>query len=131
MVIDNLKITWDYTWDMEGKKIANKPHINMIGNIAKTGQLIDVAVPYDTNIVSTIARKITKYHALELRLKKIFGLHRISTAPIVVGTFGMVAKKFQNCVGVLPNMHLLTIQKTAVLKTAHILWHVLMENIYH
>eukprot|EP00957_Ditylum_brightwellii_P208986 15359777-Ditylum_brightwellii.AAC.1 len=93
MVIDNLEITWDYTWDTEGKKVANKPGIIVIDKLAKIGQLIDVAVPYNTNIVSTTAEKITKYCTLELRLKKMFGLCRISTVPIVVGTFGMVAKK--------------------------------------
>eukprot|EP00957_Ditylum_brightwellii_P001887 144997-Ditylum_brightwellii.AAC.1 len=61
MVIDNLKITWDYAWDMEGKKIANKPDIIVIDKLAKRGQLIDITVPYDTNIVSTTAEKITKY----------------------------------------------------------------------
>eukprot|EP00957_Ditylum_brightwellii_P105066 8008013-Ditylum_brightwellii.AAC.1 len=61
MVVDNLNITWDYTWDNEGKKIANKPDIVVIDKITKTGQLIYVAVPYDTNIVSTAAEKITKY----------------------------------------------------------------------
>eukprot|EP00957_Ditylum_brightwellii_P204085 15337617-Ditylum_brightwellii.AAC.1 len=61
MVIDNLEITWDYTWKTEGKKIANKPDIVVIDKLAKTGQLIDVAVPYGTNIVSTAAEKITKY----------------------------------------------------------------------
>eukprot|EP00957_Ditylum_brightwellii_P111975 8539179-Ditylum_brightwellii.AAC.1 len=77
------------------------------------GQLIDATVPYDTNMVSTTAEKITKYHALELRLKKMFGLRRISTVPIVVSS----------------NTHLDMIQKTAVLGTVYILQHVLMDNI--
>eukprot|EP00957_Ditylum_brightwellii_P022250 1679557-Ditylum_brightwellii.AAC.1 len=60
----------------------------------------------------------------------MFGLHRISTVPIVVGTFGMEAKGFQNYVGyVSTHTHLDMIQKTAVLGTAHILWHVLTDNI--
>eukprot|EP00957_Ditylum_brightwellii_P011508 870501-Ditylum_brightwellii.AAC.1 len=70
MVIDNLDITWDYDWEMECKKIANKPNTVVIDKLAKTRQLIDVAVPYDTNIVYTTAEKITKYHALELRSKR-------------------------------------------------------------
>eukprot|EP00957_Ditylum_brightwellii_P076960 5849360-Ditylum_brightwellii.AAC.1 len=94
------------------------------------GQLIDAAVLYDTNIVSMAAEKITKYRTLELRFKKMFGLLRISTVPIVVGTFGTVAKSFQNYAGqVSPNTHLDMIQKTAVLGTAHILWHTFMDNI--
>eukprot|EP00957_Ditylum_brightwellii_P015777 1188475-Ditylum_brightwellii.AAC.1 len=130
MVIDNLEITWDYAWEMEGKNIVNKPDIIVIDKIAKMGQLIDVAVPYDTNIVSTTAEKINMYHALELRFKRMFGLCRLSTIPIVVGTFGTVAKSFENYVGqVSPNTHLDMIQKTAVLRTAHILWHVLTDNI--
>eukprot|EP00957_Ditylum_brightwellii_P114702 8746448-Ditylum_brightwellii.AAC.1 len=60
MVLDHLKITWDYVWDTEGKKIANKPDIAVINKIAKMGQLIDVAVLYDTNIVVMTAEKITK-----------------------------------------------------------------------
>eukprot|EP00957_Ditylum_brightwellii_P002069 158885-Ditylum_brightwellii.AAC.1 len=61
MLIDNLKLTWDYTWDTEGKKIENNSDIVVIDKLAKTGQLIDVAVLYDTNIVSTAADKTTKY----------------------------------------------------------------------
>eukprot|EP00957_Ditylum_brightwellii_P171919 13088728-Ditylum_brightwellii.AAC.1 len=56
MVVDKLEITWDYAWDME--------------------------VPYDTNIASMTAEEITKYRVLELGLKKMFGLHRISTVLI-------------------------------------------------
>eukprot|EP00957_Ditylum_brightwellii_P061576 4672742-Ditylum_brightwellii.AAC.1 len=130
MVIDNLEITWDYAWETEGKKIANKPDIVVIDKLAKMGQLIDAAVPYDTNIVSTTAEKITKYRALELRLKKMFSLCRISTVLIVVGTFHVVAKSFENYVGqVSPKMHLDTIQKTAVLTTEKILQHILTDNI--
>eukprot|EP00957_Ditylum_brightwellii_P126078 9611311-Ditylum_brightwellii.AAC.1 len=44
MVLDNLKITWDYAWETESKKIANKPDNVVIDKIAKAGQLIDVAV---------------------------------------------------------------------------------------
>eukprot|EP00957_Ditylum_brightwellii_P197494 15047393-Ditylum_brightwellii.AAC.1 len=62
MVIDSLEISWDYTWETEGKKTANKPDIVVIDKLAKTGQLIDVAIMYDTNVVSTPAEKITKYH---------------------------------------------------------------------
>eukprot|EP00957_Ditylum_brightwellii_P173016 13172144-Ditylum_brightwellii.AAC.1 len=76
MVIDNLKITWNYTWETEGKKIANKPDIIVIDKLAKTRQLIDVDVLYDTNIVSMTAEKITKYR-----------------------TFGTIAKSFENYVG--------------------------------
>eukprot|EP00957_Ditylum_brightwellii_P180959 13786387-Ditylum_brightwellii.AAC.1 len=99
MMINNLKITWDYAWKTEGKKVANKPDIVVIDKLTQMGQLIDVAVPYNTNIVSMTAEKITKYRALELRFKKMFSLHRISTVLIVVGTFGMVAKSFENYVG--------------------------------
>eukprot|EP00957_Ditylum_brightwellii_P159919 12172556-Ditylum_brightwellii.AAC.2 len=67
--IDRLEITWDYAWDTEGTKIVNKSDIVMIDKIAKMGQLIDVVVLYDTNIVATTAEKITKYRALELHLK--------------------------------------------------------------
>jgi hypothetical protein len=66
MIVNHLNITWDYTWDTEGKKIANKPDIVVIDKTTKTGQLNHVDVPYDTNIVSTTAEKIPKYHALEL-----------------------------------------------------------------
>eukprot|EP00957_Ditylum_brightwellii_P021114 1591276-Ditylum_brightwellii.AAC.1 len=69
---------------MDGKKIVNKTDIVVIDKIAKTRQLIDVAVPYyDTNIVSATAAKITKHRALELLLKKIFAVRRISTVPVV------------------------------------------------
>eukprot|EP00957_Ditylum_brightwellii_P184406 14045917-Ditylum_brightwellii.AAC.1 len=60
----------------------------------------------------------------------MFDLHRISAVPIVVGTFNMVAKSFQSYVGqVSPHTHMDTIQKTTVLGTAYILWHVLTDNI--
>eukprot|EP00957_Ditylum_brightwellii_P120754 9210909-Ditylum_brightwellii.AAC.1 len=118
MVVYHLKITWDYTWDTEGKNIANKPGIVVIDKISKMGQLIDVAVWYDTNIVAAIVEKITKNHALELHLKKMFGICKGSTVLIVIGTFGTVAKSFQNYVGqVSPHTHMETIQKTAVLGT--------------
>eukprot|EP00957_Ditylum_brightwellii_P154514 11758677-Ditylum_brightwellii.AAC.1 len=55
----------------------------VIDKIAKVGQLIDVAIPYDTIIVAATAEKITRYHVLELRLKKMLDLCRFSSVPIV------------------------------------------------
>eukprot|EP00957_Ditylum_brightwellii_P036895 2793940-Ditylum_brightwellii.AAC.1 len=98
MVVDNFEITWDNSWDIGGKKIANKPGIVVIDKITKTGQLIYVAVPYDTNIVSMTAEKITKY--------LWYGSQEFSE---LCGT-GVTTHSFGYN------------SKTAVLGTAHILW---------
>eukprot|EP00957_Ditylum_brightwellii_P000711 55753-Ditylum_brightwellii.AAC.1 len=102
MIVNHLNITWDYTWDTEGKKIANKPDIVVIEKIAKTEKVIDVAVLHNTNIVATTAEKITN----------------------------AVGNSFHNYVGQMsPHTHMDTIQKTAVLRTAHILQHILRDSI--
>eukprot|EP00957_Ditylum_brightwellii_P051847 3931950-Ditylum_brightwellii.AAC.1 len=62
----------------------------------------------------------------------MFDLHRISTVPVTTGISGTIDKSFQNYVGqVSPDTHMDTIQKTAVLGTAHILRHILTDNIKH
>ena len=43
----------------------------------KCAQIINIAVLYDTNIVSTTADKITKYRDLEISLKKNMGIKKM------------------------------------------------------
>eukprot|EP00957_Ditylum_brightwellii_P069727 5295323-Ditylum_brightwellii.AAC.1 len=65
----------------------NQPDIIILDRASKTAQIIDIDVPYDTNVLSKNAEKIMKYRYLEIALKKNQRVWKIQTIPTVVGAF--------------------------------------------
>eukprot|EP00957_Ditylum_brightwellii_P049734 3771591-Ditylum_brightwellii.AAC.1 len=106
----------------------NWHNIAILDRASKTAQIIDITVPYDTNVVSKTAEKITKYRDLDIALKKNWRGCKIQTIPTVVGAFGSVCKNFSYYLQQVSN-HICSdiVQKTAVLRTAHMIHHVLMD----
>ena len=48
----------------------NHLDIVVVDKDVRTTQIIDITVPFDTNVVDKTAEKITKYHDLEIAIKK-------------------------------------------------------------
>eukprot|EP00957_Ditylum_brightwellii_P025999 1965535-Ditylum_brightwellii.AAC.1 len=105
------------------------PGIVILNFKEQRAQILDTAVPYDTNVVSKSADKMTKYRDLQISLKQNWEVYKIQTISIIVGTFGTVCKHFTYYLKqVSPHIYSDVVPKTAVLGTAHVLRHVLVDN---
>jgi hypothetical protein len=129
-VIDgDTTITWDLKIITDKSLEHNRPDIVLHNKKEGWAQILDIAVPYDTNVVSKTAEKITKYRDLEILLKQNWEVRKIQTIPIIVGTFGTVCKNFTYYLKqVSPHIRPDVVQKNTVLGTAHVLRHVLTDN---
>ena len=115
-------VLWDKPIITHKKVKHNRPDIIIHNTNTRECLLIDIAVPNCTNITKKEAEKITKYRDLEIELQKCWDLKKIRTIPVVIGALGTVSQRIEdNLKQISPNLHFDTIQKTAVLGTAHIL----------
>ena len=66
--------------------------------------------------------KLTKYKDLEIEIEKTWGM-KTTTAPVIIGALGliMIKKGTENYIGKIPGNIRTELQKTVLLRTAHIL----------
>ena len=115
-------IMWDKTILTDKTVKCNRPDITIHDTQKKECLLIDVSVPVCANVIRKEAEKITKYRDLEIEIQKCWNLRKIRTVPIVVGALGTVSEGILQYINLLsPNIEFNTVQKTALLGTAHIL----------
>ena len=104
---------------------ANCPDIVIKNNQDKKCTLIDMAIPSDRNNSTKVSEKLFKYKDLDIEITRMWQM-RTEIVPVVIGTLGVIKKGSEKLVREIPgNINLWKIQKTALLRTAHILWKVL------
>ena len=127
-VLENIthKLVWDFNIQMDHLIPARRPDLMIIKKKKKKNlQNVDFAVPADHKISLKESEKKDKYLDLARELKKLWNM-RVTIAPIVIGALGTITK------GLLKGMEnlevsgqVVTIQTTALLRTARILRRVL------
>lgn len=114
-------IIWDMPVQTDKEIKANRPDIIVKDWAKNTCLLIDVSVPSDQNIVKKEVEKLSKYKDLEIEVFRMWGM-KVKTVPIVVGALGMIKKHMNKNIEDIPgSLTLHTVQKIALLGTAHIL----------
>ena len=100
---------------------ANRPDITIINHEEKEWTFVDFAVPWDTNIETTEAEKVSKYAPLANNIQK---LHKVRTQriPVVVGSLGTIPKKLKDSLKDLDIPDVIgSLQTSALIGTANIL----------
>jgi hypothetical protein len=95
--------------------------------MAETAIIVNIAIPLDDNLETTIAEKKRKYLPLAVELKVIYKLKSTSIVPLVMSTNGLVTKEWSNSMEKLQlhERHCKTMQKASVLGIANIVREVL------
>ncbi|XP_039276066.1 uncharacterized protein LOC111055986 [Nilaparvata lugens] len=116
------RLLWDCCKTTDRAVEANRPDIVLFDRKNKEAYIIDVAVPLDENLVSTIAEKKRKYQPLSVELKDMYKLRKVVIIPIVVSANGLVTKEWRQAMEQLQleNWHMRIMQKAAVLGTTNI-----------
>ena len=124
--VNGTNILWDMPVTTDKKVKCNRPDIIVHDTNTRKCILIDIAVPSCTNVVTKTADKLCKYKELEIEIQKLWNLVEVRTIPIIIGALGTALNglcKYSNLIS--ENIDTRTIQKTALLGSAHILRNVL------
>lgn len=122
---ESVKLLWDMTFFTDRRLAHNRPDISIFDKRTLTWKLIDVAVPFDANILSTENTKVDRYQDLTFELER---LHKTpaKVIPIVIGALGTVSSNLKPALENIGMGNTLgSIQMTAILASARILRKVL------
>ena len=123
---DSVKLLWDFHIQTDHVVEHCRPDLLLVEKKKKEAWIIDDAIPGDSIIKISEQRKIESYQDLKRELRKIWQLKNVRIVPVVIGALGAVTPQFK---ANLKNIHcpftVSTLQKTALLGSAHILRKVL------
>jgi len=84
-----------------------------------------VAIPADRNVVQKEAEKKLKYKRLYIELKRMWNL-KCTIIPVIIGVTGIVTRSLRKNLETIPgNLSIVSLQKTTILGTSHIIRKVL------
>ena len=122
---EDITILWDMPIHTDREIKANRPDIVIRLKKEKISLLIDISVPSDRNTSLKVAEKLGKYKDLEIEISRMWDT-KTFTIPVIIGALGLVKKGTEKFIERIPgNIKIQSIQKTALLGTAHILRKVL------
>ena len=84
-----------------------------------------MAIPSDNNIQKKATEKMSKYVDLQIECQRLWN-KKVEVIPVFIGATGIVDKNIKKYDGRIPGCHnIYSLQRTAILGTAHILRKVL------
>ncbi|XP_067944947.1 uncharacterized protein [Watersipora subatra] len=118
---EKVKLLWDFNVHTDKVIEARRPDLILINKETKQCHVIDTAIPGDAKVVQKEDEKIGKSKELRFEMNKLWKV-KTKMIPIVIVALGTILMRdiaYLAEVGV--NMSFETIQKTAILGTAHIM----------
>ena len=123
MVNEKATILWDSPVITDRPVPCNKSDIVIQEKKVDRCQIIDVAIPSDYNIQKKATEKMSNYVDLQIECQRLWNKKVI---PVIIGATGIVEKNIKKYVGRIPGCHYLnSLQRSEILRTAHILRKVL------
>jgi hypothetical protein len=124
---EDVTVLWNQGIQTDREVSANRPDI-IIENKDRTCLLIDVAIPSDKNIIQKEAEKKLKYKNLSIEIQRMWNMICF-VIPVIIGATGIVSKSLQKYLETIPGQHsIYSLQKTAILRTSHIIRKVLQAE---
>ena len=122
---EEVNLLRDLTIQTDREIHHRRPDIVIQKKKAKETIIVDIAVPGDSNVLQKETEKYEKYQNLAREIKRIWKSWT-KVMPVVVGALGSVSKKLAGHLEQLGiNYRTRTVQKSALLRSAHILRKVL------
>ena len=124
-VQEAVTVSWNQAVHTDRKVTAKRPDILIRNRKEKTCILIYVAIPADRNVVLKKGEKKLKYKNLCIEIQQMWHL-KYKIIPVIIGATEILTKGLRKNMEVMPGKHLLdSLQKTAILRTSHIMHKVL------
>ncbi len=90
------KVYWDRTIRMDKEEIHNKPDIIIYNKVKKTVQLIDIVIPFSTNMKNTYNKKTQKYVELAKQIRRMWKVETKEIIPVVISSTGLMHAELRN-----------------------------------
>ena len=118
-------ILWDSPIITDRHIPCNKPDVVIQEKKSDRCQIIDVTIPSDYNIQKNATEKMSKYVDLQIECQRLWN-KKVEVIPVTTGETGIVDKYIKKYGGRIPGCHnICSLQRSAILGTAHILRRVL------
>ena len=124
-VQEAVTVSWNQAVHTDRKVTAKRPDILIRNRKEKTCILIYVAIPADRNVVLKKGEKKLKYKNLCIEIQQMWHL-KCKIIPVIIGATEILTKGLRKNMEVMPGKHSVdSLQKTAILRTSHIMHKVL------
>jgi len=121
-------VLWNQAVHTDREVATNRPDIILKNKKEKACTLIDVAIPAGRNGVQKEAEKKLKYKSLCIEIQRMWNL-KCTITPVTTGATGIVTRSLRKNLEAVPGKHSIdSLQKTAILGTAHIIRKVLQRE---
>ena len=117
-----VKLLWDQNIYTDNRISARRPDIVLINKTTRSGFIIDINCPNDTNVCRNEIHKMQKYTELKIELERIWQTH-FDVVPVVIGSLGAVLTrltKYLQMIG-LDASDITHLQEIALLSSCRIL----------
>jgi hypothetical protein len=120
----DVTVLWNQAVHTDREVTANRPDITIKNQKEKTCTLIDVAMPADRNVQKEAEKKL-KYKSFCIEIQRMW-IRKCTITPVVIGATGIVTRSLRKNLEAVPGKHsIISLQKTAILGTSHIIRKVL------
>jgi hypothetical protein len=90
--------------------------------------LVDVAIPPDRNVIQESEKKLKYKKKISREIQRMWNMKCFVT-PVIIGATGIVTKGLKKYLETIPGKHSIdSLQKTAILRTLHIIRKVLQSE---
>jgi len=121
----DVTVLWNQAIHADREVKENRPDIIIKNKKEKTCTLIDVVITADRNVVHKEAEKKLKYKSLCIEMQRMWNL-KCTIVPVIIGATGIVTRSLRKNLEAVPGkLSINSLQKTAILGTAHIILKVL------
>jgi len=122
---ERMRLYWEFTIPTAHKIRHNRPDLILVNEALQRVWLIDVSIPFDSNIKVKEEEKISKYEALRVEVERTWKM-RAKVVPVVVGAIGGIGKDLQKYLTQVSSTATIAIvQKEALIGTAAVARYVL------
>jgi len=121
----DVTVLWNQAMHTDREVRTNRPDIIIKNKKDKTCTLTDMVTPADKNAVQTEAEKKLKYKSLCIEIQRMWNL-KCTIVPVIIGATGIVKGSLRKNLEAVPGKHsIVSLQKTAIFGTSHIIRKVL------
>ena len=121
----DVTVLWNPAVHTDREVTANRPDIIIKNKKREYMQTVHVAIPADRNVVQKEAEKMLKYKSLCIEIQRTWNM-KCAVIPVIIGASGIVTRSLGKHLETTPGKHSIdSLQKTAILGTAHIIREVL------
>ena len=115
----DVTVLWNRAVHTDREVTTSRPDIIIKNKKEETRTLIDIAIPANRNVVQMGAKKKLNYKTLSIEIQRMWNL-KCTIVPVIIGATGIVTRSLKKNLETVPGKHSIdSLQKTAVLGTAH------------